>query len=1375
MNLLTENLDYIFFLYGLSFIILGAICLAHGTRTLSGFSCCWLSVFALLHGVNEWLDLLTLSTGDTTPFMALRLIVMSASFLALMEFGRLHARPPDRNPPGPWIYVPLLTAAAIGVWREPFIGAFVTVRLALGFPAGLLAAWSLWRISYHHNTQVAGSWRLASLAMLAYAVVTGLVVPQAAELPAAWLHGEQWLALTGVPIEAARALCAVLITAGIWRAYQNAWRKSVGGYIAGLEIRSGRLFVATLILVLIVGLGFTGWVSHRRGEIIREDLRYAVRMLAQSINTERVRMLNSADAKRLHEQIAAMVAMHPLYQYLYIATVHDDRLDIQVGAGSVSQPEMSHPDPMRSPWRLAWEQKTDSSIHRSDAGGVHVLTPLFDRQTGDAIALFGAVIDDSQWRRAIAQARLMTIFATLFLSIIVVSSYVLTRKTEEHRWATLLGLALEGGELVIWDWNVPSGRIVFGESYAQILGCPPENIDPHIRDWEQRIHPDDRPRVMEALQAHLDGRTPRYEAEYRYRTDRGDWIWLLDRGRVILRSRGGRPVRCSGTFMDITVRKQIELREQTSEATYRNLIDSVSEAGYVHETEGRILDVNRAAERMAGYQREEYIGRTPDFLSAPGLNSAEEMRKHIAGALNGELQSFEFWNLSRDGRITPQEITLSPTTYFGQPAIIAVARDTSERKRSERIREAMYRLSEEATAQRSFPEFCRAAHRAVSNLLPAGSLYVAVTNPATGQVEFPYFADERDAKAQTRPPAKGLTDYVFATGEVARWSRPGFTEKSRQAGYAPLGTLAPDWIGIPLKSEGRTFAMMGVQDYHDSTRYDETDEAILAQVGGKVADVYLRFQATEALRQSEEIYRQLFNCMTNGFCLNEMICDERGRLTDYRFTEINPAFEALTELKARDVIGRTAREIFGDVSTYWISKLEGLAADGAPVYFQYQSTRVNTDHEVYAYRTRPGQFAILFADITGRKQVEQERLDMERRLQHGQKLESLGLMAGGIAHDFNNLLMAILGNLELAQENVSPVSAARHDIEEAMHAARRAADLTRQMLAYSGKGTFLIKSLDLNELVAENAHMLQAAIPRNVTFDLRLHEALPPIKADPGQIQQIIMNLITNAAEAIGQASGLVTLSTGVEECDAAYLAASRLDDKPHPGTYVWVEVSDTGCGMDPDVLHRLFDPFFSTKFTGRGLGLAATLGIVRGHRGAIIVQSRVNEGTTFRVLFPAAAAPAITEADAFVEPPPRPVAPRAKQTGMILVVEDDPAIRKLCISAVERAGFTSLAAADGRDAIPLFRNHRAQIAGVLLDLTMPGMDGVTTLKELRVIDPGIKVILCSGYSEQEAVRRFAGQTLTGFVQKPFELNSLRDLVAQSFADGNGHGAGTPA
>jgi PAS domain S-box-containing protein len=395
-------------------------------------------------------------------------------------------------------------------------------------------------------------------------------------------------------------------------------------------------------------------------------------------------------------------------------------------------------------------------------------------------------------------------------------------------------------------------------------------------------------------------------------------------------------------------------------------------------------------------------------------------------------------------------------------------------------------------------------------------------------------------------------------------------------------------------------------------------------------------------------------------------------------------------------------------------------------------------------------------DITQRRRRDEERQNMERKFQETQKLESLGVLAGGIAHDFNNLLTGILGNASLARMDLPPESPVQPYLEQIESSSQRAADLCRQMLAYSGKGRFIIQRLDLSALVQETTHLLHLSISKKSVLHLKLAPDLPPVMGDATELRQIVMNLVMNASEAIGERSGNITIRTGTFEASAEYLSKISGAGNATPGRYVVLEVADDGCGMTPEVQARIFDPFFTTKFTGRGLGLAAVLGIVRGHKGGLEVTSIVGKGTTFRLLMPAAT------------PLPREIttAPTARQwraSGTALIVDDEGPVRAVAARMLRSIGFEVLVAEDGLQALDAFRAHARNVTVVLLDLTMPRMDGEETFRELRKLNPAIPILLMSGFSEPAAAGRFVGKGLSGFVQKPFTPSQLREKLAALF------------
>ncbi len=396
-------------------------------------------------------------------------------------------------------------------------------------------------------------------------------------------------------------------------------------------------------------------------------------------------------------------------------------------------------------------------------------------------------------------------------------------------------------------------------------------------------------------------------------------------------------------------------------------------------------------------------------------------------------------------------------------------------------------------------------------------------------------------------------------------------------------------------------------------------------------------------------------------------------------------------------------------------------------------------------------------DITYRKRLERERLDMERKLLHAQKLESLGVMAGGIAHDFNNLLQVVLGNLDLALDDIPPDSEARTSILNAIKASERSAELSGQMLVYSGSAIYFPMDIYLDDLLNKTISLFQSTIPGHIAIDFDICKTLPPIKGKADQIQRLINNLVVNASEAIGEKEGAVRLSAGIVECDEAYLSHSRLEMAPEPGRFVYLEVTDTGCGMDDKTLQRLFDPFFSTKFWGRGLGMAEVMGIVKGHHGAIIVDSEIGKGTTVRVLFPLSEKlqDSSVQVKGVIETKPSvPASPTGRKS--ILVVEDEEMVRGLVTSRLEVLGYLTITASDGEEGVRIFRERPNEIDLVLLDFAMPRMNGVEAFAELMRIKPDVKVILSSGYTEDVVMRSFPGKRPAGVLHKPYKMDELK-------------------
>lgn len=404
----------------------------------------------------------------------------------------------------------------------------------------------------------------------------------------------------------------------------------------------------------------------------------------------------------------------------------------------------------------------------------------------------------------------------------------------------------------------------------------------------------------------------------------------------------------------------------------------------------------------------------------------------------------------------------------------------------------------------------------------------------------------------------------------------------------------------------------------------------------------------------------------------------------------------------------------------------------------------------------------LIREINERLRVEHKQRALQDKMLQTQKLESLGLMAGGIAHDFNNILMAVLGNVELARLETPPDSPIYDYLQDIDKASCRAAELARQMLIYSGRGHASVQAIDLNEMITDMTSMLKVSLGRKVQLVYELDTGIPPVDGDLTQLRQVLMNLVINASEAIGQEGGSITLRTGVAFYEKALFASMWLKEDLPEGSYVFMDVVDNGCGMDDGTVQRIFDPFFTTKFTGRGLGLAAVLGIVKGHHGTIDVISQVGAGTHFKVILPIG----ISMKDGKGEASSEGGESTWRGEGTVLLADDEEAVRILGRRMLERIGFTVLTANGGGEAIDIYKQHRGLIRCVLLDLTMPDLDGKETLDGIRAIDPLAKIIMCSGYNEENIYGDFSSRKVSGFLQKPYKLENLMNLLRVTLCAG---------
>ncbi|MFA4985205.1 MAG: PAS domain S-box protein [Candidatus Brocadiia bacterium] len=757
-----------------------------------------------------------------------------------------------------------------------------------------------------------------------------------------------------------------------------------------------------------------------------------------------------------------------------------------------------------------------------------------------------------------------------------------------------------------------------------------------------------------------------------------------------------------------------ELVQSRFEQRYAMLLKHASDPMFLFGDDERILEVNEAACKDYGYSREEFLQMKVSDLRPPeSLASQKATLENIREAGTLEHQTV---HMRKDSSTFHVEIKSAAVQIDGKGLIFGIVRDITERKHHE--------------------ENLRLAKEYTESIIENANILIVGFDMA-GRVTM--FNKEAEQVTGYR------RDEVIGTDWFEKFSpRDRYPEQwERFRRFSEQGILPPP--GIDAKVLCRS-GEERILSWRNTPMYEQGKLAGIIRFGSDITDLV---KAEQDLVSSEHFLATIFDGIQDGIS----VLDER-----FNILRANTTIARWFPGKA-PLVGKKCYDVFYDRQD---------PCDSCPVTRAFESCRPQIDTitvkkgvgetrwlELHSFPLhREGQAAEVvqyFRDVSDRVKSEEQKKKMEAQIQQAAKLESLGVLAGGIAHDFNNLLTSILGNAELALMQMSETSAGRDRILDLKEASLRAADLTKQMLAYSGKGRFVVIPINMNDLISEMLKLLQLSVSKNVLLKLNMAANLPPVDADVTQMRQVFMNLIINASEAIGSKSGVISISTGVQNIDTEYLESAYINENLPPGDYVYIELADNGCGMSPTTLDRIFDPFFTTKFTGRGLGLAAVLGIVRGHRGSIKVYSEVGKGTTFKLLFPRSTSMASLKLATGEAADPW------QGTGTILVIDDEEGVRGVAGMILRGCGFTVLTAPDGREGVELFRERADEITAVLLDLTMPHLGGEDAFSELRRIKQDVPVILTSGYNELDATNRFVGKGLAGFVQKPFKL---RELVA---------------
>jgi PAS domain S-box-containing protein len=539
-----------------------------------------------------------------------------------------------------------------------------------------------------------------------------------------------------------------------------------------------------------------------------------------------------------------------------------------------------------------------------------------------------------------------------------------------------------------------------------------------------------------------------------------------------------------------------------------------------------------------------------------------------------------------------------------------------------------------------------------------------------------------------------------------------------------------------------------------------TVRRVLAALGSAILVVLVwllvSFRAEATLREK---YRRLFENASDLVCTIS---------PDGRFTALNKAGRRILGLGRTHVLPTSLEGLItAEDRERFLKSWAAIVAGEEPATEEFtiltpdgRSLVLEMSGQLWRPGGKPLEVICIGRDVTSRKQAEEKRLALERKMLDAQKLESLGVLASGIAHDFNNMLTVVLGNAALAQSSFPENSSALTHLDHIQKTSLQAAELCKQLLAYSGKGRFLIQRLNLNAVIDDMWPLLEISVSKKATLQFTAESPLPDMDADPSQLRQILMNLVINASEALEERPGLITIRTSVTKADAASLAPLHpAAPEVAEGDFVILEVADTGCGMTPETQAKILDPFFTTKFVGRGLGLAAVLGVVRAHAGTLQIQSEPGRGSTFRILLPLSKTPATDSAT--------PACPAGEEgsRGTVLLVDDDEGVLKVTTQILQKSGFAVIPATDGRQAVTKFRAQAATITAVVLDLTMPQMGGDEALEQIRLIRPDARVLLVSGFSEPEPGPRWTMEGRCAFLQKPFKPAELIEALQQLLGD----------
>ncbi len=785
---------------------------------------------------------------------------------------------------------------------------------------------------------------------------------------------------------------------------------------------------------------------------------------------------------------------------------------------------------------------------------------------------------------------------------------------------------------------------------------------------------------------------------------------------------------------------RLELLEQMSEAS--------PDALTIADLEHRVLWANETFVELFGYEVSEILGQPLEHLVVPPDRLAESHWVTEALAKNERI-ALETKRRKKDGTLLDVSVCCAPLLLDGKMAgFYAGYRDISDRKRVEALSSALYRVAEKSSSAHDLQQFFAAVHSTIDELIYARNFYIALHDPVTDTLSFPYFVDEQDSAPGSKKMGRGLTDFLIRSGQPLLATPEVLQEMEERGEVERSGSRSLDWMGVPLKVNSHTFGALVVQTYSKNIRYGERDKEILTFVARQVASAVEIKRNELALRRSEARYRSLVQSSVYGIYRSSL---------EGRFLDVNQALITMLGYESPEevLLLDPERDIFAQPREHArlidefrrTGRLDGIELkwkrkDGGIITVRISGRAVSSADE-------PADVLEAIAeDVTDRRALEDQ-------FRQSQKMEAVGRLAGGVAHDFNNLLMVISGYAEVILASL-PEDDPLHEKGRAIQiAADRATTLTRQLLAFSRKQLLELKVVDVNAIVEDMERLLRPLIGENIELVAMLTPHAAHVRADAGQLEQVLMNLVVNAKDAMPN-GGRLTIQTQNIVMDESLRRGQQFI---RPGSYVMLSVSDTGTGMDKETQSRIFEPFFTTKEKGKGtgLGLSTVYGIVKQSGGYVMVQSEVGHGSSFHIYLPE------VQGAAEKHPAPAP-ASAAGGSETILLVEDEESVRQLVRDTLASKGYKVLEADSGEAGVAVAEKHAGQIDLIITDVMMPGMSGREMVNKLNQSRPAARVLYLSGYTEDAIVSEGKFESGTAFLQKPFSLQSLSKKVREVLA-----------